>query len=120
MNDKKGLILVIWLFVNSNQLIYNIDHLIMFLKQIILLSCLIVFSFASQSSNTISGQSYRRIDFPLQVWNLFSSEKTEELKIVPDALNSGAVECGVACHMNHDCGGFVYDKASGSCSMKQV
>ena len=92
----------------------------MFLKQIVLLSCLIVFSFASQSSNTISGQSYRRIDFPLQVWDLFSSEKTEEWKIVPDALNSGTVECGVACHMNHDCGGFVFDKASEICSMKQV
>ena len=90
------------------------------LKLKVLLSCLMVYSFASQSSNTLSGQKYRKIDFPLQVWNLLSSDKTEEVTIEPDALNSGTVECGVACHMNHDCGGFVFDKKSGSCSMKQV
>ena len=92
----------------------------MYLKQIVYFSCLTVSSFASLSSNTVSGQNYRKIDFPLQVWNLFSSDKTEEVTIVPDALNSGTIECGVACHINPDCGGFLFDKSSGSCSMKQV
>ena len=90
------------------------------LKQKVLLSCLIVYSFASQSSNTNSGQKFRKIDFPLQVWNLLSSDKTEEVTIEPDELNSGTIECGVACHMNHDCGGFVYDKKTGSCFLKQA
>ncbi len=121
MSIVQSLLLDIGLFVNSNQLIYNIEHSIMFLKQIFFLSCLTVSSFASQSSHIVSGQSYQKIDFPLQVWNLFSSKKTEMVTIfVPDALNSGTAECGVACDMNHDCGGFLYDKVSGSCSMKQA
>ena len=91
----------------------------MYLKQIVYFSCLTMSSFASLSSNTVSGQNYRKIDFPLQVWNLFSSDKTEEVTIVPDALNSGTIECGVACHINPDCGGFLFDKTSGSCTMKQ-
>ena len=92
----------------------------MYLKQIVFLSCLTVSSFASQSSHTVSGQSYRKIDFPLEVWNLLSSDQTEEVTIVSNALSSGTIRCGVACHMNHDCGGFLYDKVSGSCSMKQA
>ena len=93
----------------------------MYLKTIIFLSCLLMSSFASQSPYSISsGQSYRRINFPLQVWNLFPSNKTEEVTIAPDALNSGTIECGVACQIKADCGGFLYDKTSGSCSMKSV
>ena len=91
----------------------------MYFKPILFLSCLPMSSFASQSSNSMSGQSYRRIDFPLQVWNLISSKKTEEVTIAPDALNSGTIECGVACHINPDCGGFLFVKTSGSCTMKQ-
>ena len=98
----------------------NIEHLIMYLKQLVFSSCLIVSSFASQSYNTVSGQSWRKVDFPLQVWNLFSYDQTEEVSIVPNALKSGTIECGLACHKNPNCGGFLFDKASGSCSMKHV
>ena len=101
------------------QCIDNVSCSIMYFKPILLLSCLPLSSFASQNSNSMSGQDYRRIDFPLQVWNLISSWKTEEVTIAPDAENSGTIECGVACHINPDCGGFLYDKTSGSCSMKQ-
>ena len=92
----------------------------MYFQQLVLLKCLIVSSFASQSSNTVSGQSWKKIDFPLQVWNLFSSDQTEEVTIVSNALSSGTIRCGVACQINPDCGGFLFDKASGSCSMKHV
>ena len=92
-------------------------------KQTVLLSCLIVTSFASHSSSSISTfstQSYRKINFPLKVWNLFSSSKTEEVTIAADGLRSGIIECGVACHTNSDCGGFSYDQTSRACSMKLV
>ena len=89
----------------------------MYLKQLVFSSYLIVSSFASQSHNTVSGQSYRKIDFPLQVWNNFSSDQTEEVSF---GLNSGTIECGLACHKNANCGGFLFDKASGSCFMKHV
>ena len=89
-------------------------------KQTVLLSCLIVTSFASQSSSSISSQSYRKINFPLKVWNLFSSSKTEEVTIAADGLRSGIIECGVACHTKSDCGGFFYDQTSRACSMKLV
>ena len=92
----------------------------MYLKHLVFSSCLIVSSFASQSYNTVSGQSWRKVDFPLQVWNLFSYDQTEEVSIVPNALKSGTIECGLACHKNPNCGGFLFDKASGSCSMKHV
>ena len=86
--------------------------------QMVLSSCLTLS--ASQSSNSVSIQSYRKIDFQVQVWNLFSSDKTEEVTIVPHALNSGTIECGVACHKDPECGGFLYDKTAGSCTMKLV
>ena len=89
-------------------------------KQTVLLSCLIVTSFASQSSSSISTQSYRKINFPLKVWNLFSSSKTEEVTIAADGLRSGIIECGVACHKKSDCGGFSYEQTSRACSMKLV
>ena len=92
-------------------------------KQTVLLSCLIVTSLASHSSSSISTfstQSYRKINFPLKVWNLFSSSKTEEVTIAADGLRSGIIECGVACLTNSDCGGFFYDQTSRACSMKLV
>ena len=83
-------------------------------------SCLSLSSSTSQASNTVSVQSYQKIDLQVQVWNLFSSDKTEEVTIVPRALNSGTMECGLACHKDQECGGFLYDKSSGSCTMKLV
>ena len=91
----------------------------MYFKQTFFLSCLTV-SFASQSSNSMTGQSYRKINFPLQVWNLVSSSKTEEVSIAPNSLKEGIMECGVACNIKSDCGGFLYDKTSGGCTMKSV
>ena len=88
--------------------------------QMVLLSCLSLSSSASQSSNTVSVQSYRKIDLQVQVWNLFVSDKTEEGTIVHHAPNSGTIECGVACHKDPECGGFLYDKTAGSCTMKLV
>ena len=92
----------------------------MYLKQIFLLSCLTVSSFATQSSNAVSSQSYRKIDFPLQVWNLFSPDKTEGVTIISNSLSSGSIRCGVACQQDPECGGFLFDKTSGSCTMKSV
>ena len=86
--------------------------------------CLTVTSFASPSSssiNSISTQSYQKINFPLKVWNLFSSSKTEEVTIAAaDGPRSGIIECGVACHTNSDCGGFLYEQTTRICSMKLV
>ena len=90
-----------------------------YFRQILFLSCLTV-SFASQSSNSMTGQSYRKINFPLQVWNLISSSKTEEVSIAPNSQQKGIMECGVACNIKSDCGGFLYDKTSGECTMKSV
>lgn len=87
-----------------------------FFKQFVLFNCLTGSLFASHDSV----QSWRKIDFPLKVWNLFSSKKTEEVTFVTHALSTGNIECGVECHKNHECGGFLYDKTSGSCSMKLV
>ena len=92
----------------------------MYLKPIVLLSCLTMSSFASLSSNTVSVQSYRKIDFPPHVWNLFFSDKTERLTIVSDALSSGTIRCGVSCQKDPECGGFLYEKKSGICTMKSV
>ena len=91
----------------------------MYFKQTLFLSCLTV-SFASQSSNSMTGQSYRKINFPLQVWNQISSSKTEEVSIAPNSQQEGIMECGVACNIKSDCGGFHYDKTSGGCTMKSV
>ena len=99
-----------------------------FFKQFVLFYCLTGSSFANHamknkspsSGSLVSVQSWRKIDFPLKVWNLFSSKKTEEVTIVSPALSTGNIECGVACHRNPECGGFIYDKTSGSCSMKSV
>ena len=87
------------------------------------LSLMSVSLFASQSlasKSVVSTQSWRKIDFPLKIWNLFSTNKTEEVTIAPCAQGEGPIKCGVACHKNPDCGGFLYDKASGSCAMKSV
>ena len=92
----------------------------MYLKQLVFSSCLIMSSFASQASNTVSGQSYRKIDFPLQVWNLFSSDKTEGVTIISNSLSSGSIRCGVACQIDPECGGFLFDNTSGSCTTKSV
>ena len=80
-------------------------------------------SFATQElqdESKFSIQSYRKVDVPLDNWNLFSSKKTEELTIVTDAPSSGNIKCGVACHKNNKCGGFLYNKTSGRCFMKLV
>ena len=92
----------------------------MYFKPTLFLSCLTVSSFASQSSNSMTGQSYRKINFPLQIWNLISSSKSEEVTIAPNAQSRGIIECGVTCQIKSDCGGFLYDKTSGSCTMKSV
>ena len=98
-----------------------------FFKQFALFSCMTSL-FASRvmtdeipsSASLVSVQSWRKIDFPSKVWNQFSSNKTEEVTIITDALSTGNIQCGIACHKNHECGGFIYDKSSGSCSMKLV
>lgn len=92
----------------------------MYFRQTLFLSCLTVSSFASQSSNSMTGQSYRKVNFPLQVWNLISSSKTEEVTIAQNSQKEGIIECGVACQIKSDCGGFLYDKTSGGCTMKSV
>ena len=97
----------------------------MFFTRTVTLCYLIVEAFADQDSSsptteTVKGQSYRRINFTFNIWNLISSKKTENVTIVNDGLDSGTIECGVACHVKSECGGFVYDKKSGSCSMKRV
>ena len=92
----------------------------MYFRQTLFLSCLTVSSFASQSSSSMTGQSYRKVNFPLQVWNLISSRKTEEVTIAPNSQKEGIIECGVACQIKSDCGGFLYDKTSGGCTMKSV
>ena len=92
----------------------------MYFRQTLFLSCLTVSSFASQSSNSMTGQSYRKINFPLQIWNLISSSKSEEVTIAPNAQRRGITQCGVTCQKKSDCGGFLYDKTSGSCTMKSV
>ena len=87
------------------------------------LSLMSVSLFASQSlasKSVVSTQSWRKVDFPLKIWNLFSTNQTEEVTIAPCAQGEGTIKCGVACHKNPDCGGFLYDKASGSCVMKSV
>ena len=95
------------------------------------LKLIIVFSYIAGSSSVspegfgnsgslVSVQSYRKIDIPLNVWNLFSSRETEEVTILSDTNSSGIIQCGVACQKNSKCGGFLYDKASRSCSMKLV
>ena len=94
-----------------------------FFKQFVLFNFLTGSLFASheiKDGSLVSVQSWRKIDFPLKVWNLFSSKKTEEVTIVTDKQSTGNIECGVACHKNPECGGFLYDKTSGSCSMKLV
>ena len=83
-----------------------------FFKRFVLFNCYIVLFDCVQN--------WQKIDFPLRVWNLFSSKKTEEVTIVTHAQSTGNIECGVACHKNPECGGFFYDKTSGSCSMKLV
>ena len=70
--------------------------------------------------SSMTGKSYRKINFPLQVWNLISSSKTEEVSIAPNSQQEGIMECGVACNIKSDCGGFLYDKTSGECTMKSV
>ena len=100
------------------------------IKQFVLFYCLTGSSFASHkikyespsssSGSLVNAQSWQKVDFPLTVWNLFSSKKTEEVTIVTDKQSTGNIECGVACHKNPECGGFLYDKTSGSCSMKLV
>ena len=80
----------------------------------------IVSSFASPSLNRVTGQNYRKFDFPLEVWNRLSSDKTEGVTIVSDRISSGTIRCGVSCQNNPECGGFLYDKTSGSCTMKSV
>ena len=97
----------------------------MFFSKSCIFLYLIVETFAnldpsSPATETVQAQNYRKIDFPLNVWNQISSEKTEEVTIVNDKLNSGTIECGVACQIKSECGGFVYNKTSGSCSMKWV
>ena len=92
----------------------------MYFRQTLFLSCLTVSSFASQSSNSMTGQSYRKVNFPLQVWNLISSSKTEEVTIALNSQKEGIIECGVTCQIKSDCGGFLYDKTSGGCTMKSV
>ena len=73
-----------------------------------------------QDESKVSGQSYRKVDVPLDNWNAFSLDKTKEITIVTDSPRSGIIECGVACHINSKCGGFLYDKTSGKCVMKLV
>ena len=80
----------------------------------------IVSSFASPSLNRVTGQNYRKIDLPLEVWNRLSSDKTEGVAIVSERISSGTIRCGVSCQNNRECGGFLYDKTSGSCTMKSV
>ena len=70
------------------------------------LSFMTVSLFASQSmasKSVVSTQSWRKIDFPLKIWNLFSTNKTEEVTIAPCAQGEGPIKCGVACHKNPDC-----------------
>ena len=80
-------------------------------------NCLTMHLVASQILNSINGQGYQKIEFSMEVWNHFSSKNTEEL-IINDALNSGIIECGLACHIKAKCGGFHFDQTSGSCFMK--
>ena len=94
-----------------------------FYEKFIVFSCITVPSFATQGlqdESKVSVQSYRKVDVPLDNWNLFSSNKTEELTIVTKAPSSGIIKCGIACHKNNKCGGFLYDKTSGRCLMKLV
>ena len=86
-------------------------------------SCVTVSLFTRQSlasRSLVSTQSWRKTDFPLKVWNLFSTKNTEEVTIAPNAQREGIIDCGVACHKNPDCGGILYEKSSGSCAMKSV
>ena len=86
-------------------------------------SCVTVSLFTRQSlasRSLVSTQSWRKTDFPLKVWNLFSTKNTEEVTIAPNAQREGIIDCGVACHRNPDCGGILYDKTTGSCEMKLV
>ena len=83
------------------------------------------FIFASHQEHlsqetSVSTQSYRRIDFSHRIWNLISSQNTEEVSIAKNTPNLGIVECGVACHKKSECGGILYDNSSRSCVMKSV
>ena len=83
------------------------------------------FIFASHQEHlsqetSVSTQSYRRIDFSHRIWNLISSQNTEEVSIAKNTPNLGIVECGLACHKKSDCGGILYDNSSRSCVMKSV
>ena len=67
------------------------------------LSLMSVSLFASQSlasKSVVSTQSWRKVDFPLKIWNLFSTNQTEEVTIAPCAQGEGTIKCGVACHKN--------------------
>ena len=83
------------------------------------------FTFATHQDHlshetSVSTQSYRRIDFSHRIWNLISSQNTEEVSIAKNTPNLGIVECGVACHKKSECGGILYDNSSRSCVMKSV
>ena len=107
---REGLILFT-IFVSS--------FTIMYLKRMITFNCLTMHLVANQILNSINGQGYQKIRFSMKVWNRFSSKNTEEL-IINDALNSGIIECGLACHIKAKCGGFHFDQTSGSCFMKKA
>ena len=76
-------------------------------------------SFLAVSTLTqASALNFNKVDLPLSVWS--SIANSEEVTIARRGLSSGLVECGLACHQNSKCGGFLYDKDTGSCEMKMV